>query len=333
MAKRRYRDITFRPETNTIKKSHLSALLLILVPFSPLTSAVTNEHQHYCGKTWPDAFDNCYLPCPTQSDAECASLGNGADNDEWKCFGFTGCVDKLNAGSGGEAAEPVVEDTVVGTVVTEEEVSDSYCGATWTDAMVSCKIPCGEGASNACPSGQTCFAASNCATPLMTLTTNLMVTMTGPDSAMDNTDQGIFGQTLDDYISDSAGDEGGLSLKGVNLGKQSVQQMRRLSANVTSVNHRQLPTGSSALDVSVTVTGEYRPPPYIDLDAICEDSINKNADRVVSTLQERGNQVGRTFFQRVEGIEALVARDFTKRPTRTPTAKPTTLAPTKVRTI
>ena len=312
-------------------KSHFSALLITAVALAPFASAVANEHQHYCGKTWPDAFDNCHKPCPTQSDAECASLGNGVDNDDWKCFGFTGCVDKLNDGS--ESAEPVVEDTVVGTIISEEEVSDSYCGATWTDAMVSCKIPCGDGASNACPSGQTCYAASNCATPLMTLTSNLVVTMAGPDSVMDNTDQGIFGQTLDDFISDSAGGEGGLSLKGVNLGKQSVQQARRLSANVTIVNHRQLPTGSSALDVSVTVTGEYRPPPYLDLDAICEDSINRDADRVVSTLQQRGNQAGRPFFQRVEGIEALVARDFTKRPTRTPTDKPTTLAPTKVRTI
>jgi len=33
--------------------------------------------------------------------------------------------------------------------------------------------------------------------------------------------------------------------------------------------------------------------------------------------------VGRDFFNRVEGIEAIAASDFTARPTRTPTGKPT----------
>jgi hypothetical protein len=321
---RSYKKITALQE-KTMAKSQRLLLLLSIVTSS--IQATDNEHQHYCGKSWPDAFENCYKPCPTQSDDECSSLGG----DEFKCFGYTGCVDKLNeGGSGTESAEAVEEDDDTNQQVSVIETasdSDFYCGATWTEAMVSCAITCPSGDDTECPNGQICFAAANCAVPLITLTSELVVSMVGPDSTMDNTDQGIFGDTLNDYISDAAGGEGGLSLKGVNLGGQMVSN-RRLIANVTGVYHRKLPIGSSALDVSVTVTGEYRPPPYLDLDVICKDSINSDPGRVVSSLQERGNQMGRPFFQRVEGIEAVSRDDFTKRPTRAPTDGPTT-TPTK----
>jgi hypothetical protein len=327
--KRSYNKITVLPETLKAKSQRLLFLLLIVT--SP-SQAIDNENQHYCGKSWPDAFENCYKPCPTQSDEECSSLGG----DEFKCFGYTGCVDKLNDGGGGEtdSAEAVEEDDDTQQQINVVETmsdSDFYCGTSWTEAMVSCKVTCPSRDDTECPNGQICFAASNCAVPLVTLTSELVVSMVGPDSTMDYTDQGIFGDTLNDYIADAAGGEGGLSLKGVNLGDQSVSNSRRLIANVTGVDHRKLPLGSSALDVSVTVTGEYRPPPYLDLDVICKDSINSDPERVVSSLKERGNQMGRSFFQRVDGIEAISRDDFTKRPTRTPTDRPST-KPTKVPT-
>jgi hypothetical protein len=335
MPKRQYSSITKVPETNEAKSHRICSLLLIVVHLVPVSLAVTNEQQHYCGKSWPDAFENCYRPCPGQSDSECSSLGNGVDNDDWKCFGYTGCVDKVGEDGGGTddssgETEEQVEVGVVETISNTGDAGDFYCGASWTDAMVSCDVECPSGDDTECPSQQICFAAANCATPLITLTSQMVVSMLGPASTMDSTDQNIFGETLDDFISDAAGGEGGLNVKGVNLGEQTLS-VRRLTANVTSIDHRRLPLGSSALDVSVTVTGEYRPPPYLDLDVICTDSINGDATRVVTTLQQRGNQMGRTFFQRVEGIEALKAQDFTKRPTRSPTNSPTTMKPTPVR--
>jgi hypothetical protein len=115
-------------------------------------------------------------------------------------------------------------------------------------------------------------------------------------------------------------------LKDVDLGEQTVDavtgRMLRASA-VHNVTQRRLPAGSSALDVSVVITGDYRPPPYLDLDSIAQDAINADADRVVTSLQERGSRAGSTFFERVEGVAAAKMGEVTERPTRAPSAKPT----------
>ena len=312
-------------ETHQPDKSYVRFLLLIVAPLLSITSAVTNEHQHYCGKSWPDAFDNCYLPCPTQSDSECAVLGNGIDDGEWKCFGYTGCKDKLGLVDE-ETPETDDEEEEGESSIAVIQDEDSYCGLSWGDATVRCDTPCGS--DSECSRSETCYSATNCAVPLIVVKSQLMVSMVGPDQTMDYMEQGIFGETLNDFISDSAGGKG-VGLKGVDLGQQSLS-LRRLTANVTNIRHRQLPLGSSALDVSVTVTGEFRPPPYIDFDMICEDSINRDPEMVVGSLQDRGSERGRPFFERVQGIEALRASDLTKRPTRTPTDRPTTLKPTAV---
>lgn len=321
------RDLFLHCIKQKMKGRHVRFLFLTVAPILPLTSAVSNEHQHYCGKTWPDAFDNCYLPCPTQTDSECASLGMGIDDGEWKCFGYTGCNDKLGLVDEDEETTEMEEEQEEGeSSITVIQKDDSYCGLSWGDAAVRCDTPCGSGSE--CTRGETCYSATNCAVPLIVVKSQLMVSMVGPDQTMDYTDQGIFKETLNDFIAGSAVGEG-VGLKDVGLGQQSLS-LRRLTANVTNIRHRQLPLGSSALDVSVTVTGEYRPPPYVDFDMICEDSINRDPDMVVGSLQDRGGERGRPFFERVQGIEALRAGDLTKRPTRAPTDRPTTLKPTAV---
>ena len=73
----------------------------------------------------------------------------------------------------------------------------------------------------------------------------------------------------------------------------------------------------------MVVTGDYRPPPYIDLDPIAEDSINRDTEKVVSVLQDRGARAGSFFFERVNGISAVTMAAATQRPTRAPSAKPT----------
>ena len=56
---------------------------------------------------------------------------------------------------------------------------------------------------------------------------------------------------------------------------------------------------------------------------IAEDSINRDGDRVVSTLKDRGSRAGSAFFERVSGVEAVARAAVTQRPTRAPTNKPT----------
>ena len=148
---------------------------------------------------------------------------------------------------------------------------------------------------------------------------------------METSENDVFGGTMKDIIGEVAGDKG-VKLNPVNVGEQTLADTRRLyhrmgerflNARVYNVTQRFLPSGSSALDVSMVVTGDYRPPPYLDLDVIAEDSINRAGERVVSTLKERGSRAGSQFFDRVSGVEAVARAAVTPRPTRTPTAKPT----------
>jgi hypothetical protein len=159
----------------------------------------------------------------------------------------------------------------------------------------------------------------------------MLVTMQGPDRTMEAGDTDVFGGTMSDIVGEAAA-EVGINLGGVDVGEQEVAVRRSmydkfaeryLSARVYNVTQRFLPSGSSALDVSMVVTGDYRPPPYLDLDVIAEDSINRGGDRVISTLKERGSRAGSAFFDRVSGVEAVAKDAVTQRPTKTPTAKPT----------
>lgn len=195
--------------------------------------------------------------------------------------------------------------------------------------MESCAIKCANDAS--CPLGQKCQLATNCHIEKITLKSNVMVTMQGPDRTMETSENDVFGVTMSDIIGEVAGDKG-IKLNPVDIEGQSLADTRRLyqrvgerilNARVYNVTQRFLPSGSSALDVSMVVTGDYRPPPYLDLDVIAEDSINRAGDRVVSTLKERGSRAGSQFFDRVSGVEAVARVAVTPRPTRTPTAKPT----------
>ena len=171
--------------------------------------------------------------------------------------------------------------------------------------------------------GQSCYAATNCHVPLAPLRSNILVTMAGPDRVMEGGDNEVFGQTMNDIIAEVAAEQG-IKIRGVGVEKQSVSEGRMLHPlGKFNVTHRFLPSGSSALDVSIVVTGDYRPPPFLDLDAIAEDSINRDTEKVVSILQDRGARAGSVFFERVSGISAVSMTAATQRPTRAPTAKPT----------
>jgi hypothetical protein len=192
------------------------------------------------------------------------------------------------------------------------------------DAMQTCNVPCG--ISDSCPAGQSCQLATNCNVPLTKLKSNMLVTMTGPDRVMESEDTDVFSGAMNEVISQAAAEKG-IKLDSIGVGDQVLADRRTfqryLSARVYNITQRFLPTGSSALDVSMVVTGDYRPPPYLDLDVIAGDSINSQGERVINTLRERGSRSGIAFFERVTGVEAMPREDATQRPTRTPTNEPT----------
>jgi len=277
---------------------------LFLALLFTLHSANGNVAEYYCGTSWSDAAHSCPKHCPNGTDAECASLGVG-NGVNYGCFYFTGCTE-VAAGAGAGAGNGASSGVAAGSNGNSGQsplIMNSYCGQSWLHAMLSCTDECPNGFECIDPN-ERCFAATNCNVPLEQLVSELVCTLHGPDTIMESEDAEIFEGTLFDTIAATM-EELGVALGGVDLGEQV------------------LVGGSSAVDVRVVVTVDYRPPPYVDLNGIAEDFMNRNAAKVVSTLRERGARAGRVFFSRVEGIEAVAKVDLTRRPTEAPTYEPT----------
>ncbi len=300
----------------------LKVSLLQMLLFASLKTTQAQEVQlsdnFYCGETWPDAAKNCHRHCPSGENADCSDLGIG-----WQCFQFTGCY----------VAPVEVEDE---EEEEDEVLNNQYCGSSWIYAMAGCDKACPTG-TECTGEGERCYAATNCDKPLMELTSDMVVTMMGPNSEMDEDDVDIFIQTIFDTL-EAELEKDNMKAEGVDFTGQNSVSRRELeyrysgrnlkgwqgrNVMISNVTQRMLPAGSSALDASIVITGIYRPPPYKDLDVIAEDSINRQGQKVVSTLRERGERAGREYFSRVDGIEAISAADLTARPTRSPTGKPT----------
>lgn len=283
---------------------------------------------NFCGLSWDDATNTCSKCCPSGSDDECIDeLGAG-----YKCQTYTGCRDRIDRGEIADPCSNGDNDNSDNNLFDDSDdlpvFSDSYCATSWIQAMQTCSTPCPR--SDECTeSGHVCFAATGCNRPLEKLTSDMLVTLLGADSAMDDADGDIFLETMYAALRDEVeGEE--ISLGDVDLGEQIVSVRRRgLMGNKNNlrfdgeVHRRRLPTGSSALDVSMVITGEYRPPPYKDLNEIVEKWINRRGDDLVATLRERGERAGRVFFERVEGMEAQAMSTATARPTRSPVWNPT----------
>ena len=47
----------------------------------------------FCGTSYNDAQENCHLPCPTGSPAECAN-SDKLDDDEYGCYASTTCRER-----------------------------------------------------------------------------------------------------------------------------------------------------------------------------------------------------------------------------------------------
>mmetsp|Transcript_30795 Transcript_30795/g.57060 ORF Transcript_30795/g.57060 Transcript_30795/m.57060 type:complete len:631 (-) Transcript_30795:46-1938(-) len=276
--------------TTTTTNSTLLHLLTLLFTFH---TANGQAAEYYCGTSWLDAASSCPKHCPSGTDAECANLG-----ENYECYYLTGCTEETPQG---DLVHVGADDDDSGQ--SSPLIMNSYCGQSWLHAMLSCTDECPNGFECIDPN-ERCFAATNCNVPLEQLVSELVCTLHGPDTIMESEDAEIFEGTLFDTIA-AMMEELGVALGGVVLGEQV------------------LVGGSSAVDVRVVVTVDYRPPPYVDLNGIAEDFMNRNAAKVVSTLRERGARAGRVFFSRVEGIEAVAKVDLTRRPTEAPTYEPT----------
>jgi len=303
----------------------------------PTCHALTQEEERelagpsiemYCGTSWPNAANACLQGCPGGTNDEC-QINLGPD---YECHFFTGCSAKVDP----IEDEDDIEDEDNSS---NSATSNNRCGKTWLHAMLSCTQECPLG--NECTiGGERCFAATNCDKPLVELMADILTTMRGPDQLMEPADTAILESTINDIMQEVAGEDG-VSLRETVVGDQQLVSSRKLQQRydhrvlmghdsylgidlkVSNITQRMLPSGSSAIDVSMVVTGDYRPPPYLDLDVIAEDSINRQGAKVVSTLRERGERAGREFFSRVEGIEAVRKTELTKRPSKSPIRTPT----------
>lgn len=311
----------------------LSLLFVVVLTggFVVAGEVLLQSEDYYCGTSWADAAQSCSNSCVSGEDSECNLLAMGEGHG---CYGFTGCHAKLLGVAAGDdisqgGAAPDEAEAPDDDYVTD----NNFCGESWVGAMLSCSDPCPT--TTECISPAKCYTATNCKQPLEQLVSELLSTLSGPDNVMENEDLDIFGGTLQDFIKARAEVEG-VSLMGVEPAGQSVagrrELQRYLNFDIANITARRLPTGSSALDVSIVVTGDYRPPPYLDLDVIAEESINRNGDAIVSTLRDRGSRKGRGFFEKVQGIVAVRAGDVTKRPSKAPIGTPK-IGPSKQPTL
>ena len=69
-------------------------LLLVSVYNIVLTNAQAGTEDYYCGIDFMEVGNNCLLPCPSGQDSVCSN----ALGDDYVCFFFTGCADKIANG-------------------------------------------------------------------------------------------------------------------------------------------------------------------------------------------------------------------------------------------
>lgn len=180
----------------------------------------------------------------------------------------------------------------------------------------------------------------------MSWTSDMILSLSGGNGgfleAMDGRDSGVLEEGIWKFLSEAlggGGEEGevreDVTVTGAGVTGQTPARRWRLTREENGTRRppgRRLPTASSSLDVSMTITGEYRPPPYLDLDHLVSSSINRASSAVVADLRRRGSLVGSTYFERVADLTAAPAKDVTARPTPRPSPSPT-IAPTEVPTL
>ena len=159
--------------------SYTLLLLLLLLLAHNTTLIQANTLDNYCGKDWVNAANACPKHCPSGNDSECIDeLG-----DEYGCFLFTGCHDRVEAGEFGfRDPEPDDDDggggdggsgggSGEGGGVDEDIGKNRYCGVDFIDAMLTCDEmkKCPSGDDSECSGDDVCIEDTNCDQPLVTL--------------------------------------------------------------------------------------------------------------------------------------------------------------------
>eukprot|EP00578_Thalassiosira_sp_NH16_P023045 CAMPEP_0181085262 /NCGR_PEP_ID=MMETSP1071-20121207/5140_1 /TAXON_ID=35127 /ORGANISM="Thalassiosira sp., Strain NH16" /LENGTH=714 /DNA_ID=CAMNT_0023167061 /DNA_START=10 /DNA_END=2154 /DNA_ORIENTATION=- len=153
-----------------------------------------------------------------------------------------------------------------------------------------------------------------------------------------------------DTIADSVR---GIAARGAKALDKGISKVNAIVVGVFCVvsspfeRHRRLPTGSSALDFSIVITGEYRPssrpgerpplPEDLNLGEVAEDSINRDPVGFVKDLKKRAAGTASAFmeveaddlttisFEVPTNEEDLKTTRITNSPTKSPTPRPTTV--------
>lgn len=216
------------------------------------------------GVSWTDAFENCHEHCPN-GDSDCTNPGH-------TCHGYTACVPKVEdaGGGGGGQANAGATSFFPEAPAVPSQYANHFCGLTWNHAHLTCKNPCPPGTT--CPSGETCFEATNCDRPLEPISSDMVMSLLGNYAGAVNmgaAEKGVFSDSVLSFLMEKM-EENSVAIKGADVTGQNFQADRRaLEWNDTATGSsgtvelsfgqiRRLPTSSSALDVSMTITGDYR---------------------------------------------------------------------------
>lgn len=148
----------------------------------------------YCGTSFADADQNCHLPCPTGSPAECADPKLNFLEKKYVCFASTTCHGRTRKPSARPTPRPTRRPSITidlgkpetptsptqevipandskpstPTSPTEETMwvdSDTwFCGESWDWITENCAeaTPCPGGDAVNCPANQECYASTPC---------------------------------------------------------------------------------------------------------------------------------------------------------------------------
>lgn len=267
---------------------------------SSITEQSDGDHDptanNYCGTKWLDAMLTCSTPCP-RGTIDC-------DNGQ-ECFAATNCD---------RALEPLKSEMIMSLLGAQGKMTGDETGVLEASISSFLEQALEENKINVRKAGVTDQKAYNGRRVRgRWLTEQYRMEKGGRRTKFSRLYTVVNERETNDYEI-----EFNYTLRrGYDSARYSFENTTKRS------KRRYLPTSSSALDVSMVITGEYRPPPYLDMDVIVEDSINRASADVVGDLRERGQRAGSSYFERVEDLRATSKGTATNRPTSMPTGSPT----------
>lgn len=260
------------------------------------------EGDWYCGESWSDATENCREPCANGSCSQAGLI----------CFEKTGCSSKVLSEPASVTTESAEDSSFYDT---DSNIDNSSEPPLEVESEVVLSLLGAEGV----------MGENESVVMEETILTYLDEQM--KENSIKVKDVVVSGQAANNgrklkkiwlegrsHRKDSAG-----SHYRNEIGYGEIEEFKlRVEFNSNESHdyierpqtNRYLPTSSSSLDVSLTVTGEYRPPPFQDMDSIVTNSVNRGSSQIMSDLRDRGRQSGSTYFDSVQDLRATSAKDL-----------------------